>query len=366
MSPPHSPAGLVDDAHPAGAIGSITAAPNLMTAAAPRKAAARMVGIDAGRYVGIYAIIVVHVLVRRDQAFTIEPDDFVVLLCRFAAPFFFMSAGFFLAQRPGMALLPDVIRIVRRLLPVFLIWCAIYAVLMPHGVPDHFDLRAVIVLLATGGAGYHLWFLASLIVCSVMTLVLTRLCSFTVAVTVAALLYGVGLLVGSYAGLLVPSAAGSAMQLSIARGGPFFGTIFMVLGAWLARSGWRPGIAVSVAVLIAGGLCQLGEAYWLDYFHLSRLRENDFLLGTLAFGAGSFLLALQMPSGSRLAGLCARLGRFTLGIYAVHLLIVTALRFVAPPLGLAGKLAEAVLVLAVSTGIAWTLSRWRGTRFLAY
>jgi len=181
---------------------------------------------------------------------------------------------------------------------------------------------------------------------------------------IALLLYVAGLLIGSYSGLFASSRQATATGLAIARGGPFAGTIFVLFGLWLARSGWRASIPQSIALILIGLAVHLLEAYLLGVAHMGELAGFDFLIGTLALGGGTFCLALHLPSSHVIVRTLAKLGRYTLGIYAVHLLFVHALLAVLSPENLLAKFSISILVLICSTLLVLTLARLKSAQFL--
>jgi surface polysaccharide O-acyltransferase-like enzyme len=139
----------------------------------------------------------------------------------------------------------------------------------------------------------------------------------------------------------------------------------VAFGLWLAKTHWRPSVWISIAFFVAGVALQLTEAYVLDVRHLNYYKDKDLLIGTLFLGSGAFLLALHLPPGSRIMQYFATLGRYSLGIYAVHLYFVFALQALPMPSGLAEKFAGAILVLLASTLFTLALAQVKPLRFLA-
>ena len=147
------------------------------------------------------------------------------------------------------------------------------------------------------------------------------------------------------------------MGLSIARGGPFFGTIFMWSGLIFARTGFRSTLTWGCLLFASGSLICLAEADLLNALHLSRFRDNDFLFGTVASGTGAFLIALNLPY-HRTVQLAARFGRLSLGIYAVHLLPVLWMLARYTTVSIVDKimLSVGVVILSslIASGLAWS------------
>jgi peptidoglycan/LPS O-acetylase OafA/YrhL len=146
------------------------------------------------------------------------------------------------------------------------------------------------------------------------------------------------------------------------RNGPF-ALIFALTGFWMAKKGWRPPLRAAVQLCVLGAALHLGEAYWVDANQFIPFHRNEFLLGTLPFSIGAFLIALQLAEG-RVVRMLARLGAYSLGLYAVHIVFVLIFsRFVQPSNVVEGLLL-AGLVIVASTITVLGLARIRPLRFL--
>jgi len=115
---------------------------------------------------------------------------------------------------------------------------------------------------------------------------------------------------------------------------------------------------------LIGLAVHLLEAYMLGIAHMGELAGFDFLIGTLALGSGTFCFALHLPSSHVIVRKLAKLGRYTLGIYAVHLLFVHALLAVLSSENFQAKFSIAFLVLIGSTLLVLTVARLKPARFL--
>jgi Acyltransferase family len=107
----------------------------------------RIVGIDGFRFVAILAVIFSHMS-------GVFPAP-VIGCSRFAVPFFFVMAGFFLAQ-PGPSLSISVARVCRRLLIPFAFWLAFYLLWFHPPAAAFREPMFLADLIIEGGPAYHL------------------------------------------------------------------------------------------------------------------------------------------------------------------------------------------------------------------
>ena len=339
------------------------AAPARDVAVAPRARAHRNPGIEAGRAVAIAAVVVLHAVTPTPHAFGVHPSGVVDQLCRWAVPFFFVTAGYALGRR-ALAPGPAAAAVLARLAPVFLAWSLVYLLLSAEGLGQLARPHAAYRWLATGGPGWHLWFLPSLALCLALLLAM-RAAGLAPRTMLAIALgtYALGLALGPYHPLLAAHDAAlpdGQMPILDGRGGPF-PLAFVVVGYWLAASGADIPARVGPALLLAGGGLHLAEAFCLDAGGWTPFVRNDLLVGTLAFGTGAFLVLARAPAGPVVRAV-GGLGRYSLGVYAFHVLVLVVLRRLLHPTGLAESLGLAAGVLAVSTTAVVALARLRVLR----
>jgi surface polysaccharide O-acyltransferase-like enzyme len=323
-----------------------------------------MAGIDAMRFAAVYAVVLIHAMGQR-APWGLTAGNIVDQVSRFAVPFFFMTGGFFLGRRD----LVDTGGIVRdlavRLIPMYVAWTAVYVMLSGMTLRSLATPKELLSILATGGPGYHLWFLPSYGLCMAVVAYLVRYLCPRRLLLVALAMYVVGLLLGSYAGLILPSGHTTNINLSLARGGPCFGTVFVALGYCFAQRDLRSGAGFAICVLAAGISLHLAEAWALNSAGMNAFIKNDFLVGTLLSGSGAFLLSRTLPSTNRLVQWAALLGqRYVLGIYVLHLIIVIELDLDYGPLPFWPRLTASVVVLAVSIVATMAIARIPKFRFL--
>lgn len=297
-------------------------------------------GIDAMRFVAIAAVVLLHSLPPTPPPMS-AGDAVVAMACRFAVPFFFLVAGYFL-RIDGRGARDLITRPLLRLVPVYLGALAIYYVAW-HALgiePWHLSLRD----LRNGGPIFHLWFLPALGVGLVFTGVGVRYVGLRATIAAAALLAIAGLGLTSYRELYAAALPGN-------RSGWLFAPLYVVAGQAIARGRSRVRLAPALALMGGSYALLVGEEAMLQ--HLSGapvIESHDFMLATLPFGVGALLTALARgqttpPMWS------VRAGRMALGLYIFHLLFLRLLR---PAIGTGS--AGAILLLATATLAATLLS----------
>lgn len=116
-------------------------------------------------------------------------------------------------------------------------------------------------------------------------------------------------------------------------------------------------------MLAFGWVGQIGETVML-YKLYGASTAQEFILSTIPFGLGVMLVAIKMPligNGSRLI----MLSKYTLGIYACHMLFVGYLKEFTTPLPLLlGQITYPSAVLICAIGLTYLMSRLKLTRRL--
>ncbi len=268
----------------------------------------RDAGIDVVRLCCVFGVAVIHALP------TTAPLHLWMQLawtaCLPAVPFFFIASGYFL-RWPESFRNSIVLKPLARLLPVYLFWMLVYFVLVTVILRRPWPLSFSNLLW--GGPAYHLWFLPALgfalsFVGAGLALVGAKLTGIA-----CALLAAVALGRGAYHDLLhVPGG------VSI-HAGQFAGPLYVYIGVMLARRPvtirWRwllPMIVVFYAVMVGDEMLTASAP---------GSPPHDVLLSTFILGPILFLAARKIPNTPAIASI-ARIGRATLGIYAVHLAVV--------------------------------------------
>jgi surface polysaccharide O-acyltransferase-like enzyme len=294
-------------------------------------------GIDAFRYLLAYLVVLLHSLPNIGPG--AGPWVFwISLICRAAVPFFFVASGYFLKPSTN---LEGVLKPVRRLLPVFLFWLAIYTMydLLSGGrseLPRPGDLL-------TGGRAFHLWFLPAL--GAGMALVglglgrLGYLATLALCIPIAI----AGLVMGSYHDALgLGGVAG--------RGGLFAAPLLVFFGAAIRKTGFRPTFAFSAALAVGAYAFALGEEALLAARVGAPLVSHPFVIATFMLGPAVFLLARNLPE-SRVRNTLGQFGGISLTVYASHLAFLRLLSILVDrgQLWQVAAMSIAVFVLATFT-----------------
>lgn len=339
--------------------------------------------VDATRFLGFVAVVLLHVMPNRYCDATLWHLAFDGT-SRFAVPAFFMIAGMMLAhshRRPG----EDVRRRVVHLVPVFAFWEVVFQVMRAAAIwkrgDDPFDADFVHELARIpidGGFAFHLWYIPwMLVTCAVFLfgMAATRR-SVVMAVAVASLL--AGLAIGPYDLLSGPMAAIGAeapgTRLPLLRDSPVYWLFFLCLGHVLGTTtAWRRiGVPTLIAVAALGWVLQLFErahvqsALWADC--PPQQAGVDMVAGTVVWSVAATMLAVgHMPAG--LARRLAPIGRWTLGLYCVHGVFVIAFDATTRhrslgegTAGLLPRIAAAVVIVALSVGVVSVMARLRPLR----
>jgi surface polysaccharide O-acyltransferase-like enzyme len=342
---------------------------------APQPSSLRIGSVDVCKLIAIFTVICLHT-----RPFGLaRPIDhsaqwnllniFLVQSARFAVPFFFTISGYFWGQkiRNGVPVAVASIPMATRISAIFAFWCAVY--LLPYDVmtipafgmlgPIHVSYGKLLVIVhhpfrfLIGGDAVHLWFLPAL------------LCSLGIAAFFVARKEYQLLMICSY--VLTPIGFHLSLghfDFSLTRFGPFFGTIFFASGYFLSgltpRKDW---FWWGLGLLAIGFAVQESEVYLLWRIYSADI-DHDYVVGTYAMGLGATLVAL---SEYRFLNnkLMKRCGRYTLGIYCVHMIFVELLGPLAEhmhsPLG---EVTYPVSVLALSLVSVFLLAKFSFTRRL--
>ncbi len=180
------------------------------------------------------------------------------VLARVAVPFFFMVSGYFLAAK-GWRSIGTVLKKA----------CLVYGLAVVLYLPLNLYSGSLTPLgwlkeLFTDGTLYHLWYFPALILGVLLAWALSRL-GMGFALSIAAVLYFIGLGGDSYYGLAVQLPALEAFYSGLfslfdyTRNGLFFAPLFLLLGA----AGFRWGPRLSAAGLTLSLALMSAEGFWL-------------------------------------------------------------------------------------------------------
>lgn len=254
---------------------------------------------------------------------------------RFAIPFFFLTVGFYYGKALQRGAHPFTFLILygRKLLYVFFSWSLIYAFIKPtfmykfkyFGILNsiyeqlkitcYWAINNKLDFIRTGTEP-HLWF----IVACLMGLAITsffckyRIDRFLIPFGVG--LYLIGLLGGSYSKLPI------GLSFPFKTPNPLFSTIFIAVGRWFSIH-HEKNKRLALSLFFSGALMHFAEIFYLKRMY-NVYPNQDFLLGTMIWGIGAFLLCLEYPNAGQ-NSILERMGMLTLGIYVSHPLIIYAL-----------------------------------------
>jgi len=336
----------------------------------------RISSIDAFRPPAILAVICIHTGLFLGTGLGPGVDMLGYLLnlaAHVAVSFFFLATGYFLARKvaAGENPMDAAWKYTTRLLTVFVFWSIVYlaipndlAALAEHGYLRHTHMKIMALLgdptaaLIFDGSRSHLWFITALLLAVWQIAVLVSSGRADRLPYWAVFLYVVGLLGGSYAA----TPLGLNMQFNT-RNGPFFSTLLVTVGWCLANPRIRVRLRWAILLAAAGFLLSVAEALLLwRVFDVLPFR-HDFLVGTVPFAAGLFLMLLARPELGR-GTVLPRLAPYTLGIYACHVVFVDrwyALKPLSPglPVRLAIEIGAPLVIFLLSCALVFLMSRWR-------
>ena len=305
----------------------------------PAKEKPRHAGIDLFRWFAFIAVVCIHTATMSDVSMTAGR------LSRWAVPLFFMVSGYFLGARIGD--LKVVWRSTKRIAPLFVVWALIY-IMVRDSWPE--TGKQWQDLLINGGAGLHLWYLPSLLSCIVAVALLRRWLAWSAVLGLAGAVFVLGLAFGSYSGLL-----DLGQRVWNPRNGPVFGLLFVALGAWMATAklpavkAWQAALAFGVFLLL-----DVSERLWLATTGPTYI---DFTVSTLFVGVSAFMLARAWDGRPFARWNLDILGRYSFGMYAVHMLFLYAIHKHYHPRGTGDWVWTVLATVALSTLTALLLSR---------
>ncbi|KQR75785.1 acyltransferase [Rhizobium sp. Leaf341] len=310
-------------------------------------AEARLSGIDACRVVAFVFIVALH---AKSPFLPPRYGLPLEILPRFAVPFFFLVSGYFLkVDTPKFSAFVG--KFVQRLLAIYIVWMLVYLVAWRLFHVD-FGFATIVGLVVGGGPGYHLWFLPSLGVSVITVFGIARFFGDRALVAICLLLYGIGLY---YVALSAP--LGPAVHWNF-RNGPFFGALFVALGFLIRKHGWQPGMRGALTLTTLGLLLSGVERAVLVLADLATPSQAiDYTLGTVPFGVGVFAIALNLSPRGRMVGNLAALGRYTLGLYCIHVLHLWWVQWLLPATSLGNVLIATAVTVSASVATILLLSR---------
>lgn len=337
----------------------------------------RIESVDVLRLFAVTAVIAIHARPFYTSSSTLE-KLFSLLIDqggRFAVPFFFVISGYFwgVKSRSGVALSALSSVMAQRLFAIFVAWSVIYV--LPYDLSTMWTQGVATALQMAGenvrqlaldpltllmqGTKVHLWFLMALLCSLGISHFFVRRKLYKTLIVVSIALYVFGLLAKAYADTPI----GWHIHFNT-RNGPFFGTLFFVSGYFLSylnpRTEW---FAWGLAFLGLGTIIHFAEIFLLWKIY-GTSPYQDYVIGTYFMGMGAALAALSNTRLLRNVTL-SKLGKYTLGIYAVQFIFLDNLQGVTDLVrNTFWAVPYILLVLLLSVAAAVALSRNRFTRHI--
>lgn len=302
-----------------------------------KKLDSRMVGFDTVKAIAVLAVVIIHAPIE------IQPfpeasfiGEILRVLSRFAVPFFLITSGYFLRRsfKPGKRIEPLFASRIYRLASIFLFWSILFS-LIPYdwntslrnlglgGMISAQLQRQVELaiaqpqLLILRGTGHHLWFLSALLFSMVILLGFVQLRLEKALLPFSLVLYGWAVLGGAYSNTPI-----GISTLGVGYLSPLVSTLFVSIG-WQLGSHQKAICSPKQAYQVLGlgfGLhlleARLAASVWNVNF------TDGYFFSTPLFGLGAFLVAWSQPDLGVRFPVMAQIGRYSLGIYAVHPLLL--------------------------------------------
>ena len=179
--------------------------------------------------------------------------------------------------------------------------------------------------------------------------------------SIALVLYLLGLTLGSYLPLLIHKP--DPIFNVIARDLPCFRLIFVIAGLYLADQP-NPSLGIGMLMFVTGALSHLAEAFILNWLKLMPFKSNNYLIGTLPFGIGAFMITLNFKNIPKQLNFIAAFGRLSFGIYAIHVFFLWIFAKKMNNLELYDRLLIALLILTLSCFTIKCMNYIKPLRFL--
>ncbi len=245
----------------------------------------------------------------------------VGIALRWTIPFFFIAAGYFFKDkllRTAIGAWRYALSYSTRLVVVFAVWSLVYACWYPKETlmtAMTYPFRLILI----GPVG-PLWFLPSLVI-TVWIFVFLRGDKRTETF----LLFGIiAFILGLLGGAYKTTAVGISLHIDT-RNAFFFSSVFFGIGALLRERAIQMSLRSAWILTISGFVLYCSEAWFLFRGWGLIPEHHDYLLASIPWGTGMFLLALRGTATS-LERIVGRYGPLTLGMYVSHYFFELLLR----------------------------------------
>lgn len=300
--------------------------------------AQRIASIDAFRSIAIMAVVVIHTQPFWAERFTLGewPALIINQTARFAVPFFFIISGFFVAKgitpvRPARVV---VRKQARRIAIILLFWSLAYLVLIPDFMAifsTHSVVRSVYwnfqgllqhpLQLAHQSTRVHLWFLVAMLECLLFAMLWRAWLPKIGAGWWILPFYSIGMIIGPYS----HSSIGEVLHPWLPNF-PWTEISLFMIGWWLQMSRLSYSFAWAIGIALAGFALHFMEAAYIHYLYGMPMMGQDMVFGTPLWAAGIVMALLARPGLFESTWL-ERMGKYTLGIYAIHLAVIDVLNY---------------------------------------
>jgi surface polysaccharide O-acyltransferase-like enzyme len=329
--------------------------------------------IESVRYIAAFAVINIHYFYTKDHQITLVVNQWA----RFAVPFFFVVSGYFLAEKLKKDDTPAVYwGYIKKLIFLYLAWQLLYFINPAHhgeiyirGFLKAYSQKLHLVTnqgwwytLFTGWAA-HLWFFLSLAL-TVAVFFLFRLKRVGWFVAVSFILYIIGVLTKAYVktDIGLPAESLGLPKNFNTNNLIFFSAFPFSLGVLFSAKNIKVGLPVAFLILLAGYVLHFTEVWYLGTLKLHQ--RIDYGFSTFLMGLGAFLVAhnhFKLLEFKQLANL----GKFSLGIYAMHVMVASYLyEFIIIHYKTYKHVLIPLSTLIVCTGITWVLAKIPGVKRL--
>ena len=282
----------------------------------------RLKRIDVFRLFAIYMVVWAHSQffdgIKAESVFSQGLEIGIVLVARFSMQFFFIVSGYFVGGKiieNQSRALSIAWKQTQKLLPIFLVWFAVYALEDPQAFMK-LAMKDPLALILEGPR-LHLWFLVSMILTIWLFAVWPLNKKGSSFLVFGMVLYIMGLLGGPY----INAPIGVDLHFNT-RDGVFFSTLFFAIGVLI--SSWKPrvGPALAWGIYFAGFVIFSLETFFLWATWSMLPVRHDYLIGSVPYGIGAFFMALTARRETKLDTLAAPYSKYVLGIYVSHLLFL--------------------------------------------
>jgi surface polysaccharide O-acyltransferase-like enzyme len=278
--------------------------------------------IESIRFIAAFAVILIHCF-QAEGIIKIIVDQWA----RFAVPFFFAASGYFLAGKIKEKDEPIIYwNYLKKVLLLYVAWNLIYLLIPFYGEiigKDYFSYLGIKFekIYSHGfeyaifhGWGFPFWFFASLAL-TIVFFFLFRKRGIVAMVVFSILLYVFGVLASSYSetsiGIKVPF---------FTRNYIFLSALPFSLGAFIHLKSIVIKPIVAITLLAITCALHFTEVFMFRSIQLSAMYDYGFF--TFAMGVAALLVGLYPLKIFHLKWM-GRLGKYSLGIYAVHVLIAS-------------------------------------------